>query len=157
MARSLDLSAEVMAEHGECKARGARTGSSFEAGAVDMDEGLPDGSQLLRTDQGQMVVSRVLDNYYCRKGVRNMPISADLGDQLEGVVEKLVKNGRYNSKSEVLREGVRLVQEREARLAELEAALARGIADAEAGRVIPMDEAFARLRDRLGLPAKTEQ
>ena len=41
-----------------------------------------------------------------------MAISADLGANLEAVVEDLVKNGRYNSKSEVLREGVRLVQER---------------------------------------------
>jgi antitoxin ParD1/3/4 len=48
-----------------------------------------------------------------------MAISADLGDVLEAVVTKLVATGRYNSKSEVLREGVRLVQEREARLAAL--------------------------------------
>lgn len=74
-----------------------------------------------------------------------MPISADLGEQLESVVENLVKNGRYNSKSEVLREGVRLVQEREARLAALDAAIARGIADADAGRVKPAEEVFARL------------
>jgi antitoxin ParD1/3/4 len=53
--------------------------------------------------------------------------------------------GRYNSKSEVLREGVRLVQEREARLATLDAAIARGIADAEAGRVKPVGQVFDRL------------
>lgn len=41
-------------------------------------------------------------------------ISADLGHQLESFVTKLVETGRYNSKSEVLREGIRLVQEREA-------------------------------------------
>jgi antitoxin ParD1/3/4 len=45
-----------------------------------------------------------------------MAISADLGQVLEKVVNDLVENGRYNSKSEVLREGVRLVQEREARM-----------------------------------------
>ena len=48
-----------------------------------------------------------------------MAISADLGEKLEAVVNDLVANGRYNSKSEVLREGVRLVQEREAALARL--------------------------------------
>ena len=74
-----------------------------------------------------------------------MAISADLGALLEGYVNELVTKGRYNSKSEVLREGVRLVQEREAKLAALDAALARGIADVEAGRVIPLDEAFDRL------------
>lgn len=50
-------------------------------------------------------------------------ISADLGQQLEGFVAQLVSAGRYNSKSEVLREGVRLVQDREARLAALDASV----------------------------------
>jgi len=75
-----------------------------------------------------------------------MAISAELGEKLEAVVDDLVKNGRYNSKSEVLREGVRLVQEREAALRGLGEALARGIADADAGRVRPAEEVFAELR-----------
>ncbi len=74
-----------------------------------------------------------------------MAISADLGEKLEAVVNDLVANGRYNSKSEVLREGVRLVQEREAALASLEAALDEGLADIEAGRTVPAEEVFARL------------
>ena len=41
-----------------------------------------------------------------------MPSSVALGN-LEGTVEKLVASGRYNSKSEVIREGIRLVDERE--------------------------------------------
>lgn len=72
-------------------------------------------------------------------------ISADLGKQLEGFVAKLVAEGRYNSKSEVLREGVRLIQDREARLAALDASIARGIADADAGRTTPATEVFDRL------------
>lgn len=72
-------------------------------------------------------------------------ISADLGKQLEGFVAKLVAEGRYNSKSEVLREGVRLIQDREMRLAALDASIARGIADADAGRTIPATEVFDRL------------
>ena len=72
-------------------------------------------------------------------------ISADLGRQLEGVVSDLVSTGRYNSKSEVLREGVRLVQERESRLAALDAAVARGLADVEAGRTKPLEQVFERL------------
>jgi antitoxin ParD1/3/4 len=74
-----------------------------------------------------------------------MMISADLGSLLEGFVTKLVETGRYNSKSEVLREGIRLIQERETRLAVLDQALAKGIADAEAGRTKPAEEVFARL------------
>ncbi|MDE1918804.1 MAG: type II toxin-antitoxin system ParD family antitoxin [Sphingomonadales bacterium] len=72
-------------------------------------------------------------------------ISADLGQQLEGFVSSLVETGRYNSKSEVLREGVRLIQEREMRLAALHASIHRGLADAEAGRTVPAEEAFDRL------------
>jgi antitoxin ParD1/3/4 len=74
-----------------------------------------------------------------------MAISADLGSRLEDVVNQLVSTGRYNSKSEVLREGVRLVEEREKRLAALDAALAEGISDADAGRVKPGDEVLDRL------------
>ena len=72
-------------------------------------------------------------------------ISADLGTQLESFVTKLVETGRYNSKSEVLREGIRLIQERETRLSVLDQSLARGLADAEAGRVKPMSEVASRL------------
>jgi antitoxin ParD1/3/4 len=72
-------------------------------------------------------------------------ISADLGLQLEAFVAKLVEAGRYNSKSEVLREGVRLIQEREARLAALDASIARGLADIDAGRTRPATEVFERL------------
>jgi antitoxin ParD1/3/4 len=45
----------------------------------------------------------------------------------------------------VLQEGGRLVQEWEAQLADLDAAIARGIADADAGRVKPAAEVFDRL------------
>lgn len=75
-------------------------------------------------------------------------ISADLGQPLESFVSKLVATGRYNSKSEVLREGVRLVQEREARLTALDASIARGLADAAHGRIKPADEVFDRLESK---------
>nr|WP_314257084.1 type II toxin-antitoxin system ParD family antitoxin [uncultured Devosia sp.] len=78
-----------------------------------------------------------------------MPISADLGENLEKVVNDLVENGRYNSKSEVLREGVRLVQEREARLRELQVLIQAGEDDFENGRSSPADEAFDRVRKRI--------
>ncbi len=77
-----------------------------------------------------------------------MASSVDLGNQLEDFVSKLVKAGRYNSRSEILREGVRLIHERETRLAALDASVARGIADADAGRVLDIDDAAARLDSR---------
>lgn len=72
-------------------------------------------------------------------------ISADLGQQLETFVASLVATGRYNSKSEVLREGVRLIQDRETRLAALDASVARGLSDADAGNTTPADDVFERL------------
>lgn len=83
-----------------------------------------------------------------------MASSVDLGRQLEGVVTRLVADGRYNSRSEVMREGVRLIHERETRLAALDAALQRGIADADAGRTVDIDEAARLLNERFGGEAK---
>lgn len=78
-----------------------------------------------------------------------MASSVDLGPRLETVVGELIAKGRYNSKSEVLREGVRLVQEREARLAAFDAAVMEGAADVEAGRVTDAEVVFDRILKRL--------
>ncbi|MET0678512.1 MAG: type II toxin-antitoxin system ParD family antitoxin [Bradyrhizobium sp.] len=78
-----------------------------------------------------------------------MAMSADLGEVLEAFVARLLSSGRYRSKSEVLREGVRLIQEREAKLAVLDASIARGLADADAGRVSPSSKVFDRLEAKL--------
>jgi antitoxin ParD1/3/4 len=74
-----------------------------------------------------------------------MAISADLGPVLEKFVETLVEKGRYNSKSEVIREGLRLVQEREARLTALHAAIQKGIDAANAGDVYDEEEVFEEI------------
>lgn len=83
-------------------------------------------------------------------------ISAELGKPLEQFVTQLVASGRYGSKSEVLREGVRLIQEREARMAALDAAIARGMADADAERTRPAADAFDRLEAKYAALAKTQ-
>jgi len=57
-------------------------------------------------------------------------MNVSIGDRWEKFVEAVVKEGRYGSASEVVREGLRLVEEREARLKalrdEIDAAIARG-------------------------------
>ncbi len=78
-----------------------------------------------------------------------MPISADLGEKLEAVVNDLVANGRYNSKSEVLREGVRLVQEREAALQKLWAEIDKGIASAKTGPLYDAESVFDEVEARI--------
>lgn len=43
-------------------------------------------------------------------------MNVSVGSRWEGFVEEIVKSGRYGSASEVVREGLRLVEEREAKL-----------------------------------------
>jgi antitoxin ParD1/3/4 len=56
----------------------------------------------------------------------------------QSIIEALVRSGRYQNASEVLREGLRLVEAREAReaakLKALQEAARIGLADLEAGR-----------------------
>ena len=42
-----------------------------------------------------------------------MPRSYALGSHFESLIEELVKGGRYNNASEVVREGLRLLEDRE--------------------------------------------
>jgi antitoxin ParD1/3/4 len=66
-----------------------------------------------------------------------------LTDHQASLVEELVASGRYQNASEVLREGLRLVEQREVeegvRLDALRAAVNVGIADIDAGRFKTFD------------------
>lgn len=83
-----------------------------------------------------------------------MASSVNLGNHLDGVIDTLVKTGRYGSRSEVLRAGVRLIQERESRLESFEAALAAGLADVQEGRERDADEFFDELEAEVDGEAK---
>jgi antitoxin ParD1/3/4 len=85
-----------------------------------------------------------------------MTIHADLGPQLEAFVSELIASGRYRSPDEVLREALRLFQERETELAALDAAIERGLADADAGRVTPAAEVFDELERLYPVLAATD-
>jgi antitoxin ParD1/3/4 len=66
-----------------------------------------------------------------------------LTDHQKSLVERLVSSGRYQNASEVLREGLRLIEQREAKdMAQLEAlrsATRVGVADMEQGRFTTLD------------------
>lgn len=79
-----------------------------------------------------------------------------LTSELEQFVREQVKRGAFASSSDYVSDLVREKYMRERDRAEkpaaLDAALARGIADADAGRTMPLDGTFLRLRADLGLP-----
>ncbi len=60
-------------------------------------------------------------------------MNVSIGARWEGFVENVVKDGRYGSASEVVREGLRLVEEREARLLALRRVLDSSIAEGGGG------------------------
>lgn len=84
-----------------------------------------------------------------------MPSSYTLGDRFEGFVKQLVASGRYASASEVLREGLRLLEEqenlRQAKLDALRCDIAEGL---DSGPPEPMDM-DAIIREARDLKART--
>jgi antitoxin ParD1/3/4 len=76
-------------------------------------------------------------------------MNVSIGERWEGFVDTVLKSGRYGSASEVVREGLRLVEEREAKLAALretlEASIARGGEHSDADVAAHLDTAMSKL------------
>jgi putative addiction module CopG family antidote len=95
-----------------------------------------------------------LDNLRYRRDPSGMNVS--LTPELEELVQKKVQSGRYTSASEVIRDALRLLAERdELREVELQALRDRveqGLAEARRGELVDGEEAFrvTRRRGRLG-------
>jgi len=81
-------------------------------------------------------------------------MNISLTPELETMIQEKVRSGLYQTASEVVREALRLFQEREQlyaiRLEELRKEIAKGIEQLERGEVAPLDiEAIkAKARDR---------
>jgi len=69
-------------------------------------------------------------------------MNVSIGERWEGFVERIVRSGRYGSASEVGRVGLRLVEEREAKLAALRERIDASIA---AGGEVSDDELDAAI------------
>lgn len=78
-----------------------------------------------------------------------------LTEKQEKLVERLVSSGRYQNASEVLREGLRLIETRDAeeraRIQALREAAHIGIADIEEGRLRTFDSPAALRRHLMSL------
>ena len=87
-----------------------------------------------------------------------MPSSYSIGDHYEAFAKQLVASGRYASVSEVLRDGLRLMEEREAlrewKLNELKKAIQEGIDSGDAG---PMDAEEVKREGRRVLAERNKQ
>jgi antitoxin ParD1/3/4 len=79
-------------------------------------------------------------------------MNVNLGPVFDQFVADLLKSGLYQSQSEILREGLRLLKEREElkqlRLAELRREIAIGSEQADRGEFVDGSETFAQIRKR---------
>lgn len=88
-----------------------------------------------------------------------MAMNVSLTKALEDFVNEKVASGRYGSASEVVREALRLLEEREmlrdAQLRELRGEVARGLAQLDAGQGKPL--AMAEIKARARKQKKTRR
>jgi antitoxin ParD1/3/4 len=79
-------------------------------------------------------------------------MNVNLGPVFDQFVADLLKTGLYQSQSEVVREGLRLLKEREElkqlRLSELRKEIALGSAEADRGEFVDGEQTFAEIRKR---------
>jgi antitoxin ParD1/3/4 len=77
-------------------------------------------------------------------------LSITLPAEMAKAVREKVGSGGYSSVSEVIREAMRGWLERERRLANLDAAIAKGVADVDAGRVRALEDVRRDFTERCG-------
>jgi antitoxin ParD1/3/4 len=75
-------------------------------------------------------------------------LSITVPPEMAAFIRQKVDSGFYSSNSEIIREAMRSMMERDRRLERLDTAIAKGIADAEEGRVQDIDEVRAELHER---------
>ena len=81
-------------------------------------------------------------------------MNVNLGPTFDRFVAELLSSGLYQSQSEILREGLRLLKEREdlrrARLEALRREIAVGVEQADRGEFVDGEKVFQELRRRSG-------
>ena len=86
-----------------------------------------------------------------------MPSSYTLGSHYEAFIKRQLASGRNNNASEVVRDALRLMEERERRLKSLDQMIYRGIAQANAGGVYDAEEFLRELEAKQAARARTRR
>jgi len=85
-------------------------------------------------------------------------MNVSLSRQLQGFIEKKVRTGRYQTASEVVREGLRLIEDRDTQralqLRRLRAEIQVGLDQIEKGHVAPLDVNKIKAEGRKRLAAR---
>ena len=83
-------------------------------------------------------------------------MNVHLTPELEQIILTKVKTGRYNSASEVVREALRLMEERDLAKAEIRKEILAGLASSKAGRLSDGDAFFDQMEAELDRTLKLE-
>jgi antitoxin ParD1/3/4 len=83
-------------------------------------------------------------------------MNVHVGKRWEEFVDEMVKAGRYGSQSEIVREGLRLVEEREAKLKALQETIGASIERGGSNTTGQVREAVKARLASLSLPADRE-
>jgi antitoxin ParD1/3/4 len=79
-------------------------------------------------------------------------MNVSLTPELEKLVERKVQSGRYQSASEVIREGLRLLDDqdrlRELHLSEVRKKIQAGLDELDRGEGIPGEEVYGQLKEK---------
>ncbi|WP_428485414.1 type II toxin-antitoxin system ParD family antitoxin [Rhodopila sp.] len=78
-----------------------------------------------------------------------MPGTYALDEYFDSFIQAQLASGRYTDANEVLRDALRLLEDRERRLGALDDAIERGLVDIKAGRIHDLDEVCNELDKEL--------
>ncbi|MBL4876145.1 MAG: type II toxin-antitoxin system ParD family antitoxin [Cohaesibacteraceae bacterium] len=83
----------------------------------------------------------------------NIKKSYVVGERFETFIAQQINDGRFNNASEVVRAGLRMLEDYETRMGELQTAYRQGI---ESGAGIPAEDVFDRLETKYASMTKNQ-